>query len=234
MRGVPQRLEQRVGEAQRHQVLHRLLAEIMVDPVDPVLGEVPADRVVDRAGRGQAFADRLFDHHARAVLRQAGGAEPVADRPEQLRRCGEVEHPDPAGPLAQASGQGGPAGLVAGIGRRRSRGGARKRSSVSASTSASPPHTALRASARNASSRQRGGGRRRGCGPRRESARRRRGDTGRAAACGWRGRRWRRTRRDRTGPPQSHARSYASPCAGGGPALCGQAARPVGLTGGGI
>ena len=34
---VPQRLEQAVGEAQRHDVLHRFLAEEMVDPVDLML-----------------------------------------------------------------------------------------------------------------------------------------------------------------------------------------------------
>ena len=32
---VPQRLEQRVGEAQRQQVLHRLLAEVVVDAEGP-------------------------------------------------------------------------------------------------------------------------------------------------------------------------------------------------------
>ncbi len=36
---VPDRLEDRVGEAQREDVLHRLLAEVMVDAVDLVLGE---------------------------------------------------------------------------------------------------------------------------------------------------------------------------------------------------
>ena len=36
---VPQRLEQHVGEAQRQQVLHRLLAEIVIDAEDLLLGE---------------------------------------------------------------------------------------------------------------------------------------------------------------------------------------------------
>ena len=34
---VPHRLEQRVGEARDHDVLHRFLAEEMVDPVDLAL-----------------------------------------------------------------------------------------------------------------------------------------------------------------------------------------------------
>ncbi len=36
---VPQGLEQGVGEPQGQQVLHRLLAEVVVDAEDPVLGE---------------------------------------------------------------------------------------------------------------------------------------------------------------------------------------------------
>ena len=34
---IPDRLEHAVGEAQHQDVLHRLLAEIMIDPVDLVL-----------------------------------------------------------------------------------------------------------------------------------------------------------------------------------------------------
>jgi hypothetical protein len=49
---VPERLVQRVGEPQRHQVLHRLLAEIVVDAEDLVLVEDAADRVVELARRG--------------------------------------------------------------------------------------------------------------------------------------------------------------------------------------
>ena len=38
---VPQRLEHAVGEAQRHDVLDRLLAEEMIDPVDLMLLQHP-------------------------------------------------------------------------------------------------------------------------------------------------------------------------------------------------
>ena len=34
VRAVPQRLQQNVGEAQRHEILHRFLAEIVVDAED--------------------------------------------------------------------------------------------------------------------------------------------------------------------------------------------------------
>jgi hypothetical protein len=40
---VPDRLEQRVGEPEHHQVLHGLLADEVVDPVDRVLGEIPVE-----------------------------------------------------------------------------------------------------------------------------------------------------------------------------------------------
>ncbi|MGY4378946.1 hypothetical protein ACVWZ3_006585 [Bradyrhizobium sp. i1.3.6] len=37
MVAIPDRLEHAVGKAQHQDVLHRLLAEIMIDPVDLVL-----------------------------------------------------------------------------------------------------------------------------------------------------------------------------------------------------
>ena len=49
VRAVPQRLEQRIGEAQSEQVLDRFLAEIMVDPEGAVLGERRRHRVIDFA-----------------------------------------------------------------------------------------------------------------------------------------------------------------------------------------
>ena len=39
---VPQRLEERVGEAENENVLHRVLAEIMVDAIKLVLAELAA------------------------------------------------------------------------------------------------------------------------------------------------------------------------------------------------
>ena len=47
---VPQRLEQPIAKAKREQVLHGLLAEIMVDAECPVLGKGGGHRVIDNAG----------------------------------------------------------------------------------------------------------------------------------------------------------------------------------------
>ena len=74
---LPQRLEQRIGEAQREQVLDRFLAEIMVDPEGAVLGEGGGDRVVDLAAGFEVAAERLFERHAH---RRAGEARALRAR----------------------------------------------------------------------------------------------------------------------------------------------------------
>ena len=93
--GVPERLEERVGEAGDQEVLDALLAEVVVDPEDLVLLEHGADRVVDLAGRGQVVAERLLEHQARGGRHQAVLGEPLADPAEQRRADRQVEHPDP-------------------------------------------------------------------------------------------------------------------------------------------
>jgi len=50
--GVPHGFQERVGEAERHQVLHRFLAEIVVDAEHLTFFERLAHRRVDRLGRG--------------------------------------------------------------------------------------------------------------------------------------------------------------------------------------
>jgi len=50
MAGIPQRLEQRIAEAQHQQVLHGFLAEVMIDAEGLRFGEHPAHRVVDAIG----------------------------------------------------------------------------------------------------------------------------------------------------------------------------------------
>jgi hypothetical protein len=50
MLAIPQRLEQAVGKAQRHDVLDRLLAEEMVHSIDLMLLQRLQDRGVERLG----------------------------------------------------------------------------------------------------------------------------------------------------------------------------------------
>ena len=108
---VPQRLEQRVGEPQHEQVLHGLLAEVVVDPEDLLFREHRADLVVDRAGRGEVVADRLLQHDPGRGVDQPVGRGPRADRAEQPWRAGEVEHADARG-VAECRGERGPVGVV--------------------------------------------------------------------------------------------------------------------------
>jgi hypothetical protein len=62
---APDRLEDAVGEAQGHDILHRLLAEVVIYPVDLGLLEVPPDVSVKRFGAREIPAERLLEHDAR-------------------------------------------------------------------------------------------------------------------------------------------------------------------------
>ncbi len=85
--GVPDRFEQDVGEAQREQVLHRLLAEIVIDAVNPLLGKSGGNRVVDLAAAGEIGTKRLFQPDADVPLSQTGMGEPGDGRLKQAWRC---------------------------------------------------------------------------------------------------------------------------------------------------
>ncbi len=58
---VPDRLENAVCKAQRQHVLDGLLAEVVVDPEDLVLGEVLADQRVQARAPTSGRAERLLD-----------------------------------------------------------------------------------------------------------------------------------------------------------------------------
>ena len=94
---VPHRLEEGVGEAEVGEVLDRLLAEIVVDAEDPLLGEDLVQRRIELAGGRQVVAEGLLDHHP-AVVGQAGGAERLHHGPEQRRRDRQVVHGRPRVP----------------------------------------------------------------------------------------------------------------------------------------
>ena len=80
---APQRFEDAVGEAQREDVLDRLLAEVVIDPEHLMLAECGADLLVERARRFEIVAERLLDDHPRdaaaLVFRQPGLAEVLED-----------------------------------------------------------------------------------------------------------------------------------------------------------
>jgi hypothetical protein len=86
---VPDRLDDRVGEAEIEQVLHRLLAEEVVDAVDRTLVEHLLQRAVDGPRARQVATEGLLDDHARASG-TTRGAELRRDGGEQARRNREV------------------------------------------------------------------------------------------------------------------------------------------------
>src|SRR3546814_12273666 len=69
---LPQRFEEGVGEAEIQQVLHSLLAQVMVDAEDRRLVEDLVERGVERLRGGQVAAEGLFHHHPRAAGAAAG------------------------------------------------------------------------------------------------------------------------------------------------------------------
>src|SRR5664279_583832 len=62
--GIPQGLEQRIGKSQRHQILHCLLAKIMIDAENALFWKDRANRIIDERRRTAVFADRFFDDDA--------------------------------------------------------------------------------------------------------------------------------------------------------------------------
>ncbi len=58
---VPDRLEEGVRESEVEDVLDRLLAEVVVDPEDVLLGEGAVQDLVERARRGEVAAERLLE-----------------------------------------------------------------------------------------------------------------------------------------------------------------------------
>ena len=99
------RFQEGVGEPGDEQVLHALLAQVVVDAEDLGFLEDRADRVVDGLCRGQVLADRLLQDHPRRFIDQVVGGQMFGDRAEQARRAGQVVHPDLARVGRQQSGQ---------------------------------------------------------------------------------------------------------------------------------
>ena len=87
---IPHRLEQDIREAQRQQVLHRLLAEVMVDPENPVFAEGFGDRIVDFAAGAEIGAEWLFQRDPGIALGQADALQ-IGDGGFEQARCGREE-----------------------------------------------------------------------------------------------------------------------------------------------
>ena len=64
---IPDRLENAVAEAEHHQVLHGLFAQVMVDPVNLRFLQRLLDVFIELNGGVEVAAERLLDDHARIM-----------------------------------------------------------------------------------------------------------------------------------------------------------------------
>ena len=90
---VPDRLEDAVGEPQREHVLHRLLAEIVIDAEDLVLAEPAMEELVQLPGRPEVVAERLLDDETDPALLGTPLSDLRHSRRECLRRHCEIVEP---------------------------------------------------------------------------------------------------------------------------------------------
>ena len=102
---APQRLKQRVAKAQGKQVLHRWLAQIMIDSENLVFGQHARHRLVDGTVRRQVVPQWFFQHDT-----GVGGVEPrqgdvFAHGGEQGGGCGKVHDHHIGAAFVQAGGQ---------------------------------------------------------------------------------------------------------------------------------
>ena len=81
--------EKEVGEPKAQDIEHRLLAHVVVDPVDPRFVEGLVQNRVQLACRGQVAAERLFDHHT-GVIGTAGLGQVLRDCSEKTGRNRQV------------------------------------------------------------------------------------------------------------------------------------------------
>ena len=81
---MPDGLEQGVGEAEDQNILHGLLAEVMVDPEHLLLVERTEHRLVERARRGEIASKGLFHDDARPAFVPVGEAA-VAEVIDDIR-----------------------------------------------------------------------------------------------------------------------------------------------------
>jgi hypothetical protein len=89
VRAVPEGLQEGVGESKEEHVVHRPLAEIVVDPENRRLVEGSEQDPVELPRGSDVVAERLLDDDASAV-RAARLAELLHDQLEERRRDGEV------------------------------------------------------------------------------------------------------------------------------------------------
>ena len=92
---VPKRLDDVVGKAENHDVLHGLFTEIVIDAINLLFCQDLPQILVELLRGSQVVAKRLFDDDARPVavffLRQTTQSQHLGDRREKPRGHGEIK-----------------------------------------------------------------------------------------------------------------------------------------------
>jgi hypothetical protein len=101
---APGPLDHRVGEPEDQDVLHRLLAEVMVDPEHLRLVENSARDAVELARACQVMADRLLNHDPR-LFPEPRLADPLDDRRKGRGRRRAIEEPPAPGAKVGVEGE---------------------------------------------------------------------------------------------------------------------------------
>src|SRR5208337_409327 len=98
---VPEGLEYAVAKTQHQQILHGVLAEIVIDPVDLLFFKHVQNNLVELVRRSQVSPKRLLDDDAHPRTRIAWPRQPRTpqlrhDVRINLRGSGEIKQPVPA------------------------------------------------------------------------------------------------------------------------------------------
>ena len=88
----PQGLEQRIAKPHGKQVLHRRLAQVMVDAEHLPFGQHLPHRLVDGPVGGQVMAQGFFQHHAHVQAIEPHRRDLLHDAREQAGGGGQVHH----------------------------------------------------------------------------------------------------------------------------------------------
>ena len=86
---VPERFQNRILEAEEDHVVHRPLAEVMVDAEDVLLVESAEQNLIELLRRGEVVTEGFFNDNASAVGTVCLG-QLFHNEPEQRGRDGEV------------------------------------------------------------------------------------------------------------------------------------------------
>ena len=88
---VPDGLEERIGETEGQNVLHRFFAQVMVNAENLRFVEIGREHAIQLPGGFQVIADRFFHHNPGAIPIQPRIGQEFRDFAEHPRRRGHIK-----------------------------------------------------------------------------------------------------------------------------------------------